>query len=241
MRLILLEAYDAGSHRRWRRGLLAAFPSWHVAVFALPARHFSWRIRGNSLSWGFGPEAQRLERAATQADGLLATSMVDLSALRGFLPALASLPTTVYFHENQFAYPARGPHADDVHPRLLQIYTALCADRLRFNSAHNLDTFLVGARALLARLPDHVPPELVEGLERRSGVLPVPLEDELFEPAPPRSHEDRRPQLVWNHRWEYDKAPERLFRALELLAERGSARDHGPRRGPAVSPPPDVL
>ena len=222
MEIILLEAYDAGSHRRWRHGLLRAFPSWRFHVWTLPARHFSWRIRGNSLSWGVDPEHREgLQQAASTADGLLVTSMVDLSALRGFLPELARLPTAVYFHENQFAYPARGPHAEDVHPRLLQIYTALCADKLLFNSAYNRDTFLQGARALLDRLPDHVPPGLVDHMSQRAHLLPVPLEDDLFErPMVPR-RVGGRPQLVWNHRWEYDKAPERLFRALELLRQRG--------------------
>ncbi|MFC6979090.1 tRNA-queuosine alpha-mannosyltransferase domain-containing protein [Microbulbifer taiwanensis] len=51
---MLLSAYDADSHKRWRRGLVAAIPEWQWTQLTLPPRYFSWRIRGNSLSWGRG-------------------------------------------------------------------------------------------------------------------------------------------------------------------------------------------
>jgi glycosyltransferase involved in cell wall biosynthesis len=41
----------------------------------------------------------------------------------------------------------------------------------------------------------------------------------------PPNHQNYRspvpPTLVWNHRWEYDKGPERLYAALLLLKKRG--------------------
>src|SRR5690606_31607509 len=54
MRILLLSAYDADSHRRWREGLVRELPQHAWTVLALPPRHFSWRIRGNALSWAFG-------------------------------------------------------------------------------------------------------------------------------------------------------------------------------------------
>jgi glycosyltransferase involved in cell wall biosynthesis len=224
MHVLVLSAYDAASHRRWRRGLVSHLEDRCWTTLTLAPRFFGWRVRGNSLSWGFDDGARRTLRAPH--DVLLATSMCDLSALRGFVPELARLPTIVYFHENQFAYPTRGPHRDDIHPRMLSIYTALCADRLLFNSPYNRETFLDGAADLLAKMPDAVPEGLVTRLERRASVVPVPLEDELFEPGArdrPADDVDRgvAPSIVWNHRWEHDKAPERFFAALEVLADRG--------------------
>jgi glycosyltransferase involved in cell wall biosynthesis len=185
-------------------------------VLSLPPRYFSWRIRGNSLSWAF----QHRELLERQYDLLIATSMVDLSALRGFVPTLAPIPTLVYFHENQFAYPNSGQQFSSVEPQLLNLYTALAADRLAFNSAFNRDTFLSGAEELLARLPDQVPPNLINRLAERSEVLPVPIEREYF---CRRSDLRSGPlHILWNHRWEYDKAPERLFAALQcVLQEQG--------------------
>ena len=51
MRILLLSAYDAPSHKRWREGLVTHCSDYHWDVLALPARYFSWRIRGNPLSW----------------------------------------------------------------------------------------------------------------------------------------------------------------------------------------------
>ena len=99
MKILLLSAYDAASHQRWRQELEEFFPEHQWTQLSLPPRYFSWRVRGNSVSWAF---SQRT--LLTQAyDLVIVTSMVDLSSLRGFVPELARIPTLVYFHENQFA------------------------------------------------------------------------------------------------------------------------------------------
>lgn len=217
MRVLLLSGYDAYSHKLWRQGLAAQFPDCHWTQLALPPRHFRWRIRGNSLSWAFNAQAQ----LTAPYDLLIATSMVDLSALRGLVPELARLPTLVYCHENQFAYPPSERQQDTAGPQLLSIYSALCADQLVFNSHFNRRTFLEGAAELLRRLPDHVPTGLVERLEDRSQVLPVPLMPNCFRASGSTADELT---LLWNHRWEYDKAPDRLVAALKLFfSERDSA------------------
>ena len=210
MKILLLSAYDAASHQRWRQELEEHFPEHQWTQLSLPPRYFSWRVRGNSLSWAF---SQR--ELLTQAyDLLIATSMVDLSSLRGFIPELAHIPTLVYFHENQFAYPAGEAQTLSVEPQITSIYSALCADRIVFNSAFNRDSFLAGAEALLHRLPDHVPLDLIETLAARSQVLPVPLSNHYFSEVSRHSSTPATPALIWNHRWEYDKGPERLLAML---------------------------
>ncbi|MCW8126366.1 tRNA-queuosine alpha-mannosyltransferase domain-containing protein [Microbulbifer halophilus] len=224
MNVLLLSAYDADSHKRWRRGLVAAIPDWQWTVLALPPRHFSWRVRGNSLSWGRGEAADTLRRPW---DLIVATSMTDLSALRGLVPEIAGVPTAVYFHENQFAYPRSERAHPNINPELMNVYTALCGDLLLFNSHYNRRTLLEGAEKLLKRFPDFVPPGLCAEIEGKSQVLPVPLEDELF--AAPGGRSDlppvgegpaaggpgSGPTYVWNHRWEYDKGPDILLAALQ--------------------------
>lgn len=218
MRVLLLSAYDAHSHRRWRRGLVAAFPAHDWTVLTLPPRNFSWRIRGNSLSWAFAGRAV-LEQPY---DLLVTTSMTDLSSLKGMVPALAALPSLVYCHENQFAYPS-GPAARDCHePKMVCLYTALAADRVLFNSEYNRQSFLHGVQAFLDGMPDAVPKGVTARLAARSGTLPVPLEADWFA-RPVTADRIARPfTIVWNHRWEYDKAPERLFGALQLLQQAGA-------------------
>ena len=216
MRILLLSAYDAGSHQYWRKGLLAAFPEYEWTVLTLPARYFNWRIRGNSLSWAF----EQREQLEQPYELIIATSMVDLSSLRGFVPKLALIPAIVYFHENQFAYPLGNEMTKAaVEPQIVNLYTALCADTLLFNSAYNRDSFLSGVAGLLKKLPDCVPPGLVEKLQH-SAVLPVPLEDSLFDARQMHKSKDSELSLVWNHRWEYDKGPDRLLALIKhLVAE----------------------
>jgi len=216
VKILLLSAYDAASHHYWREGLVHAFPEYDWTVLSLPPRHFNWRLRGNSLSWGFSAK----EQLTGDYDLLVTTSMTDLSALRGFVPSLSRLPTIVYFHENQFAYPDSGSQFPSIEPQMLNLYTALAADRLVFNSANNRDSFLEGGRELLRKMPDFVPSGLVEKLSQVSSVIPVPTRTDLFPKLV--TPEIKRPfTIVWNHRWEYDKAPERLLGALRIFQESG--------------------
>jgi glycosyltransferase involved in cell wall biosynthesis len=216
MRVLLLSAYDAHSHRRWREGLVAAFPEWQWTVLTLPPRNFAWRIRGNSLSWAF---AER-ERLAQHYDLLVATSMTDLSTLRGLVPSLTRLPTLVYCHENQFAYPEGRGRTGSVESMMVNLYTLLAADRVAFNSSWNRDSCLDGIRCLLKKMPDAVPHGVTAHIAEKSRVLPVPLDADWFAAGDTFAGDDLL-SIVWNHRWEYDKAPERMFAALLKLQQAG--------------------
>lgn len=243
MRFLLLSAYDTPSHRHWRERLEQLFADEIWCQLSLPARHFEWRVRSNSLHWGLGeyPELAR------DWDVLIATSMVDLAALRGLRPKLANIPTLLYFHENQFFYPSNPGHSNkrqsNVEPLLIPVYSALCADRILFNSEFNKQSFLQGARALFERLPDQLPAQAWQKLEA-SGVLPVPVSTRDFasetrevgeagETRPSRTANERQSadrkilEVIWNHRWEYDKGPELLLAvARELIKQKASVRLH---------------
>lgn len=217
-RALLLSAYDARSHRQWHETLTGLFPDIEWTRLTLPPRHFRWRVRGNSLSWAW----QYGERLREEHDFLLTTSMTDLAALRGFVPELARLPTAVYFHENQFAYPVSERQSSSAGPQILNLYTALCADRLIFNSEYNRDTFFDGVEAFLRRMPDAVPPDLMRKLPP-ARVIPVPLPDTLFrrEAGDQRSAgDDAVLTVAWNHRWEYDKGPGLLLDLTRELIRR---------------------
>ena len=190
--------------------------SEHIwTVLTLPDRFFSWRIRGNALSWA----VEQAELLKQPFDLIVATSMVDLATLKGVVPALAATPALLYFHENQFAYPESGHARSSVEAQMTSIYSAMAADRLLFNSAYNRDTFLSGARALLKKLPDHAPLSLIAALQQKSAVLCVPIDASCLSDKADRACEPVT--LVWNHRWEYDKGPERLYLVLKQLKRSG--------------------
>jgi glycosyltransferase involved in cell wall biosynthesis len=214
-KILLLSAYHAASHDYWLQGLLRELPDYHWTVLTLPPRHFNWRIRGNPLSW----LAAKSETLAADYDLLIATSTVDLATLKGLVPRLAACPAALYFHENQFAYPqSQQAPQRRVEPQMVNLYSALAADELWFNSAYNRDSFIAGAQELMHALPDHVPdPQWIAALTTKSQVLPVPLQSI----GALQSSESTRLRVVWNHRWEYDKGSGHLCRAIDLLCERG--------------------
>jgi len=215
MKILLLSAYDAASHRYWRDGLIAAFPGWEWTVLSLPPRHFSWRVRGNPLSW----QAWQREELSAGYDLVIATSMTDLATLRGLAPKLANTPAILYFHENQFAYPDQDPYRL-LESQMVSIYSALAATTCLFNSDYNRSTFLGGVQTLLDRMPDKKPKDVHEVLGERSQVLPVPL-TRLNNPVSSRSPDPGRPVLLWNHRWEHDKGPDILLHALRAMTAMG--------------------
>jgi len=207
-RFLLLSAYRADSHRRWADGLVARYPAFDWRRLELPGRHFAWRIRGNPLSWLYAFDA-------AVPDAIVATSMVDLATIRGLNPRFGRVPTLLYFHENQFAYPRSEGQTTSIDAQMVQLYAALAADRVAFNSEYNRASFLGGVDALMQRMPDCVPDGLAERIEARSELLPVPVDAV----APVTSRDPRL--IVWNHRWEYDKDPDLFTEAMIRLAERG--------------------
>ena len=50
-KVLLLSGYDASSHRHWRKLLEEELIEFDWTQLALPDRHFSWRARGNSLTF----------------------------------------------------------------------------------------------------------------------------------------------------------------------------------------------
>ena len=200
----LLSAYRSDSHASWADWLVDTFDEFRWKKLELPGRHFRWRIRGNPLSW-------LNQLPEDEPDFILATSMVDLSTLKGLHPRLADVPSIYYFHENQFAYPVSENQVDSVEPKMVQLYGALTADKLLFNSNYNRDSFLEGVVKLLKKMPDAKPVGVVDTLRNKSDVLPV-----VIKPIDGGSVKNRK-LILWNHRWEYDKAPHVFTEALLRL------------------------
>lgn len=222
--ILLLSGYHAASHRYWCECLVANVPEVNWTQISLPDRHFYWRVRSNALSFAY----QHSELQSRTFDLVIATSMVDLCNLRGLLPHLAQLPAILYFHENQFAYPQQKPNSNLINAQLTSVYSALVADKLVFNSAYNRDSFIAGATALFEKMPDGTPKGMLSNLASQSAVIPVPIADSAPVQTDPSVHKNpdsnKTPgsvDIVWNHRWEYDKQPEVFFQAMEKLRANG--------------------
>ncbi|NMC71563.1 MAG: DUF3524 domain-containing protein [Myxococcales bacterium] len=222
-RILYVEPYEAGSHAAFTRTLTAGLAAdW--TVLTLPGRHWKWRMRGTA-AW---LARERSRELRGPFDAMLASAYLPLAELVGLAPSLAAVPRLLYFHENQLAFPVRAEFAGerDLHFGFTQLVSALAADVCAFNSAWNRDSFLGAARELLDRMPDAVPEGWVEAVAERSVVLPLPVELPDHAGAegaevPPGPERAAGPVVLWNHRWEHDKGPERFFEALFRLADRG--------------------
>lgn len=211
MKVLILSAYNAVSHHSLNTGLIKYLGDIDFTLLTLPPRYFAWRTRGNSLSFAF----EQREALTKGYDLIFATSFTDITGLRGLVPELAGIPLAVYFHENQFAYPdSRSAHGS-LETKIVSVYNALAADRVVFNTDFNKNTFLAGAEALLKKMPDHVPPGLTDMIRDKSSVIHVPIEKRKIPPKHPE-----RPSILWNHRWEYDKGPDRFLEVLRELKRR---------------------
>lgn len=219
---LLISAYDAGSHRYWRKGLEQQLGEYDWTVITLPARFFSWRIRGNPISL----LAEYSVDLSADYDFIVATSMVDLATLKGIVPSLAKTPSLIYFHENQFEYPKRQHQPASIEPQMVNLYSAMAASAVVFNSEFNRDSFFAGIDRLMEKLPDYTATHLSKQLAAKSSVIPVPVNDDWFDIArfdkeQTNLSSDGQPvKILWNHRWEYDKGPDRLLAFLNALKSR---------------------
>ena len=140
--------------------------------------------------------------------------MVDLSSLRGFVPQLGCIPNIIYFHENQFAYPSNQQKIENIEPLLVPLYSALCADKIVFNSEYNKTTFIKGANSLFKKLPKTISSNVIKKLEN-SLIIPVPVSLPKEQTAKKQTSDNL--EVIWNHRWEYDKGPAVLLAITKLI------------------------
>lgn len=216
MDVLLLEPFWGGSHREAAQGWLR-HTRHRVCVETLPPRFWKWRMRGAALEF-----ARRLhDRALPRPHVLFVTSLVDLAHLKAAVPNPP--PALLYFHENQAAYPERPgevPVERDLQFAFTNLASVAAADRVAFNSAYQRQAFLEGMRQLLDRMPDARPYWVLDKAERVSEVLHLGIEVDRLPPRVP-TQPGEAPLVLWNHRWEHDKAPEVFFRVLEALAAEG--------------------
>jgi glycosyltransferase involved in cell wall biosynthesis len=219
LRILILEPYYGGSHKTFLNGLTHHLP-YAFDLLTLPARKWKWRMRLGAPYF-----AEILHKTKRQYDRILCSTFVDVAALRGLAPSWVNeVPILTYFHENQFAYPMQVDDERDFHFALTNVTTALASDKLAFNSAYNLKTFLNGTARLLQKTPDMNFPGWEEKIRDKSIILPPGIDSQQLinttnnDPAATMS---RSPVILWNHRWEHDKNPEQFFETLFELDQQG--------------------
>ena len=220
LRVLLVEPFHGGSHASWAEGL-AAHSRHEVVTVSLPGTSWRWRMRGASVSLAAATHD------AVAADGppdvVLASGMFDLPAWLGLTRRiLGDPPVVLYLHENQLGYPlSPNQRADDEFP-LANWRSMVAADEVWCNSRFQLDELLGGLPALLDRSPDESHAHLLGEVSGRCSVVPVGVElVDVPDPGDRDDSADELPLVLWNHRWDHDKNPAAVFRALVRLAAEG--------------------
>ena len=217
-----MNPYHTGSHRAWAEGF-AAHSRHRVRILAMQGYFWKWRMQGGALE--LAEQAKALLAAGERPDLLLATSMTHLPAFFALTRrALADTPAVLYMHENQLTYPPPPGTKRDLTYGAIQHLSMLAADRVCFNSDYHLRAWFDEAPRLLKHFPDYAHLETVAATRAKSQVLPVGCDLRRFDVYPSRQvnkAEGKPPLILWNQRWEYDKAPEVMLRALYTLADEG--------------------
>jgi len=211
-RLLIIEPYFGTSHAHLIRGLMKRLDC-ECELLEMSPRKWKWRMRGGAIHVA--------ERAGEipPCDAVFASDFLDLATFLALGPAwLRDCRKTVYFHENQLTYPVRIDDERDFHFALTNITTALSADAVAFNSDFHRREFFGAIDGLIAKFPDYRPKGIADVIAEKSSVLPIPLDLDTI----PTGHNRTGPlRILWNQRWEFDKAPEVLFETLFDLDETG--------------------
>lgn len=231
LRVWAVEPYFGGSHKDFLQGL--ARNSLHdLTLFTLPGRNWKWRMQGGAVSLAAQAAGSAEDDPRSLPDVLFVSDMLDLPTfLTLTAPAVSRAPRLLYFHENQLTYPLPPGVERDLNYGMRNIISALSAQRILFNSEYHRNEFLEAVAGLLEAMPDQVPQGVEAEVRRRSAVLPVGCDLRRFDEHRERGLREaaegrwgdpsRGPLLLWNQRWEYDKAPGELFAALRLLRAEG--------------------
>lgn len=220
MNITILEPFLSGSHQKWAEGY-QAHSRHEVRILSLKGRYWKWRMHGGAVSLA-GQFAGRGSRPGL----LLATDMLDVAAFLGLTRKhTAGIPVATYFHENQVTYPWSPADEDvslrrDNHYGFINYTSALASGRIFFNSHFHRRSFMDALPSFLGQFPDARGLHHVGDIQEKSSVLALGMALSSLDLAgKPVKHAE--PTLLWNHRWEYDKAPEEFFNALfRLKAER---------------------
>lgn len=251
LRVWAVEPYFGGSHKYFLEGLarhsahhltLFTLPGrhwkWrmHGGALSLARRASEGGHRGSAFgSPGAGPrDASPGDAGPSDArpDVLFASDMLDLPVfLSAVEPRVARAPAIMYFHENQLTYPLPPGVERDLGYGFKNLASAAAARTVLFNSDFHRRDFLRACAELLQAMPDEVPDWVVEQVEAKSRVLPVGCDLRRFDryrasalsqaAAGRWGDPGAGPLILWNQRWEYDKAPADLFAALYELKASG--------------------
>ena len=214
LKILALNPFHGGSHKSFLETWIK-HSSHEFTLLTLPGTQWRWRLHFSAVD--FARQIKKLYDEGNRWDAIFCTSMMNVAEFRGLTPFLSNTPLTVYFHENQLTYPESKNVKFSLDRCMANILSAYTADQVWFNSDFHKNDFLNHAVKLLKPKPDS-PIEIISEIQAKASVQYQGINEAFFQ-EPENTFSDPV-KLVWASRWEEDKNPGLLFRALRLLKER---------------------
>ncbi|XP_046457036.1 glycosyltransferase-like domain-containing protein 1 isoform X1 [Daphnia pulex] len=219
-RILFVEPFFDGSHKQLLDTLIKGidFENTGYELFTLPGKKWHWRARTSALYF-----AEVIPRKHV-FEVLFASSVLNLAELIALRPDLMTCTKILYFHENQLIYPVRKQQERDFQYGYNQIISCMVADKIFFNTLFNLNSFLDSIPSFFKLQPDHRPKNLEEFIRPKSKVLHFPILIQtplLVHPSAREMDKSEVLHIVWPHRWEHDKGPEKFFLVIDALIAKG--------------------
>lgn len=212
MNILAVEPFYSASHKAFLKGV-EAHSRHTILPVKLNYKGWKWKMHGDSV---------QLARMTTQVkekiDLLLVSSMTNLPAYLALTnPRFATTPKVMYMHENQLTQPLPEGEERDLTYCYVNYLSMLSADRLLFTSQFHLDDFLEALPAFLEHYPEDTEFDAVEVIRSKSIVLSPGLDLLRFDAQPDLRSQNKRPVIVWNQRWQFDRNPAMFFRVMNRL------------------------
>ncbi|MCM8537698.1 MAG: DUF3524 domain-containing protein [Lentisphaeraceae bacterium] len=213
-RVLGLNPFHGGSHKAFINGWISR--SQHEwALLTLEGTYWKWRLQFAAVE--LSEQVKKLWDEGKRWDVIFCTSMMNVTDFRAMTPEVRDIPIIVYFHENQLTYPESDHMKFDLSLCMINIKSALVADQVWFNSEFHRDDFLTAAEKLLKPKP-LIDIDVTKKIRQKTIVQYQAIDDDFV-------CKEERPlsdpiKIVWAARWELDKNPELLFKALKYLVDR---------------------
>jgi glycosyltransferase involved in cell wall biosynthesis len=192
---------------------LSANSSHDIDIVTMPGENWRWRMLGAALH--IVDNIPPLEKY----DGIIVTDLFNLADFKALVGSQCP-PVLAYFHENQMTYPQPPGDKGVFQLGIINITTALVADKVVFNSKMHKDAFLYAVPEFMKRGPDCGPKGIADKIREKSDVLYPGVTLPSYGDVDAEKQTDP-PLIVWNHRWGFDKHYEMFFRVLEELNDMG--------------------
>jgi glycosyltransferase involved in cell wall biosynthesis len=212
MNILAVEPFFSGSHKAFLKGL-KEHSRHQIIPIKLNYKGWKWRMHGDSVTL-----AELTSHVNEEIDLLLISSMTNLPAFLALTnPRFAHTPKIMYMHENQLTQPIPEGEERDLTYCYINYLSMLVADRLLFSSQFHLDDFMEALPEFLKNYPDDKHLRTIEQIRDKSIVMYPGLDLSYFDQHPDTRKQNKRPVIVWNQRWQFDRNPSMFFRVLNRL------------------------